>query len=161
MAMQSETAENVKANGRKGRAKKKATVAPDSAGDAVDRRRDVEARLRHAEILLSVSKRCASIESLDDILETLVEMTSWELGCERGTLFLNDPQTGELYSRVAQGTFRREIRILNTSGIAGHVFTSGKGVIIQDAYSDERFNRAIDQQTGFTTKSVLCVPIRT
>ncbi|MEQ8247695.1 MAG: GAF domain-containing protein [Alphaproteobacteria bacterium] len=161
MAMQSETAEKVKANGRKGRAKKKATVAPDSAGDAVDRRRDVEARLRHAEILLSVSKRCASIESLDDILETLVEMTSWELGCERGTLFLNDPQTGELYSRVAQGTFRREIRILNTSGIAGHVFTSGKGVIIQDAYSDERFNRAIDQQTGFTTKSVLCVPIRT
>ena len=52
--MQSETAEKVKANGRKGRAKKKATTAPDGAGDTAERRRDVEARLRHAEILLSV-----------------------------------------------------------------------------------------------------------
>jgi adenylate cyclase len=166
MALQSEPADKpkpkAKANGRKGRAKKKPPVATaDAATSDEDRRQDVEARLRHAEILLNVSKRCASIESLDDILETLVEITSWELGCERGTLFLNDPATGELYSRVAQGTFRREIRILNTSGIAGHVFSSGKGVIIHDAYEDERFNRAIDQQTGFTTKSVLCVPIRT
>ena len=30
-----------------------------------------------------------------------------------------------------------------------------------DVYGDERFNREIDQQTGFTTRSVLCVPIRT
>ncbi len=159
MAMQSEATEKTKTNGQRRRPKKK--TEPKTAAPAADRRKDVEARLRHAEILLSVSKRCASIESLDDILETLVEMTSWELGCERGTLFLNDPQTGELYSRVAQGTFRREIRILNTSGIAGHVFTSGTGVIIHDAYKDDRFNRSVDQQTGFTTKSVLCVPIRT
>ena len=139
MALQSEPADKPKPKGnrRKARAKKKAPQAGKTAAGNVDRRKDVEARLRHAEILLSVSKRCASIESLDDILETLVEMTSWELGCARGTLFLNDPATGELYSRVAQGTFRREIRILNTSGIAGHVFSSGKGVIIHDAYEDE------------------------
>ena len=163
MAMQSEATDKAKTNGQKRRAKKKAPAPKIGAAapPAEDRRKDIEARLRHAEILLSVSKRCASIESLDDILETLVEMTSWELGCERGTLFLNDPQTGELYSRVAQGTFRREIRILNTSGIAGHVFTTGNGVIIHDAYKDDRFNRSVDQQTGFTTKSVLCVPIRT
>lgn len=118
-------------------------------------------RLKRAEMLLDVSRKVAAIESLDEILATLVEMISWELDAERSTLFLNDAQTGELYSRIAQGNFQREIRILNTSGVAGHVFTEGKGLIIDDAYADERFNRSVDEQTGFRTKTILCVPVKT
>ncbi|MBL6945442.1 MAG: GAF domain-containing protein [Rhodospirillales bacterium] len=118
-------------------------------------------RLRQAEMLLDLSKRVAAIESLDEILEILVQMTTAEIGAERGTLFLNDPQTGELYSRVAQGNFKREIRILNTSGVAGHVFTEGEGLIIHDAYADERFNRTVDEQTGFKTENIICAPIKT
>lgn len=118
-------------------------------------------KLQQAEMLLSVSRKVAAIESLDEILKTLVEMTTWELGAERGSLFLNDAATGELYSRVAQGNFSREIRILNTTGVAGAIFSSGKGEIIDDAYADNRFNRNIDEQTGFKTKSILCAPVRT
>ncbi|MBC8549491.1 MAG: GAF domain-containing protein, partial [Candidatus Brocadiales bacterium] len=80
---------------------------------------------------------------------------------ERSTLFLNDPQTGELYSRIALGNNLREIRILNTSGVAGHVYTSGDGVIIHDAYKDHRFNKLIDEQTGFVTRNILCAPVKT
>ena len=112
-------------------------------------------------MLLDLSKRVAAIESLDEILEILVEMTTWEVDAERGTLFLNDAQTGELYSRVAQGNFKREIRILNTSGVAGHVFSTGEGVIIDDAYADDRFNRSVDEQTGFVTRSIICAPVKT
>ncbi len=118
-------------------------------------------KLQQAEMLLSVSRKVAAIESLDEILKTLVEMTTYELGAERGSLFLNDAATGELYSRVAQGNFSREIRILNTTGVAGAIFTSGKGEIIDDAYHDARFNRTIDEQTGFKTKNILCAPVRT
>jgi adenylate cyclase len=121
----------------------------------------LESRLQRAEMLLNVSRRVAAIETLDEVLETLVEMTTYELAAERGTLFLNDPDSGELYSRVAQGNFRREIRMLNTSGIAGYCFTSGEGQIIADAYKDPHFNATVDQQTGFTTKTVLCAPVRT
>lgn len=118
-------------------------------------------RLRHLELLLEVTRRMAGYGTLDEVLNALVEMTSNELNAERGSLFLNDPDTNELYSRVAQGNIQREIRILNTSGIAGHVFTSGEALIIHDAYADPRFNRSIDEQTGFTTHSILCVPIKT
>ena len=123
--------------------------------------RGMDQRLRRAEMLLHISREVAGIENLDEVLEKLVEITSREADCERATLFLNDDQTGELYSRVAQGQIRREIRLLNTSGIAGHVFTNGEGLIIDDAYSDPRFNRAIDKQTGFETRNVMCAPIRT
>ena len=112
-------------------------------------------------MLLNVTRTVAGYETLDEVLGVLVGMTTREVGAERGTLFLNDEQTGELYSRVAQGNFQREIRILNTSGIAGHVFTSRESVIVHDAYKDERFNRTVDEQTGFATRNILCVPIRT
>ena len=118
-------------------------------------------RLRFAELLLGISQKMSGMDTLDEVLTSLVEVTTAELHAERGTLFLNDPETSELYSRVAQGNASREIRLLNNSGIAGHVFTSGEGVIIDDAYADARFNRTIDEQTGFVTRNILCVPIRT
>ena len=118
-------------------------------------------RLRHLELLLEVTRRMASYGTLDQVLQALVEMTTTELNAERGSLFLNDPDTNELYSRVAQGNIQREIRILNNSGVAGYVYTAGEALIIHDAYADERFNRSIDEQTGFTTRNILCVPIKT
>jgi len=118
-------------------------------------------KLNEAALLLDISKSIAAFETLDEILATLVEITARELKADRGTIFLNDSETGELYSRVAQGNSLREIRILNDSGVAGHVFTTGEGIIVHDAYTDPHFNRTIDEQTGYTTKSILSVPIRT
>ena len=122
---------------------------------------DPTERLRRAELLLDISRTVASYGSLDEILEALVKTTTKELGAERGTLFLNDPTTGELFSRVAQGIFRREIRVLNDSGIAGLVFTNNKSEIIADAYADERFNQEVDEKTDFKTRNILCAPLRT
>ena len=129
---------------------KKAAVEP-------ERRR----KSSEAELLLDISKTIAAFETLDEILKSLVEITTRELKADRGTIFLNDSETGELYSRVAQGDFHREIRILSNTGVAGHVFTSGTGVIVDNAYEDPHFNRAIDEQTGYVTETILCVPIRT
>jgi len=126
-----------------------------------ERDQESRRRLRHLELLLEVTRRMASYGTLDEVLQALVEMTTTELNAERGSLFLNDPDTNELYSRVAQGNIQREIRILNTSGVAGYVYTAGEALIIADAYADDRFNRSIDEQTGFTTHNILCVPIRT
>ena len=136
-------------------------VVPIKAGARGRARANPGRRLRFAELLLSVSQRMASIDSLDEVLTTLVEMTTAELGAERGSLFLNDPSTNELFSRVAQGNLHREIRVLNNSGVAGHVYTSGEPLIIDDAYADDRFNRTIDEQTGLVTRNILCIPIRT
>ena len=115
----------------------------------------------YAEILLKVAHRVAEGESLDEQLTSLIEMATEAIGADRGTLFLNDPETHELYSRVAQGNFKREIRILNHTGIAGYIFNAGKGEIVEDAYSDRRFNRSIDQQTGYRTRNIVCAPIKT
>ena len=122
---------------------------------------DERKRLRQAELLVNVSRSMAKHDTLDGVLETLVRLTTQELGADRGTIFLNDKETGELYSRVALGNRQHTIRIINNKGIAGHVFTTGENIIIHDAYADDRFNQETDQQTGYETKSIICVPIKT
>src|SRR3954466_13506035 len=139
----------------KARRKAAASTTPSVNANAQKR------RLREAELLLEVSRKMSVTDSLDEVLNALLDATTSELNAERGTLFLNDYETNELYSRVAQGSFRREIRILNTTGVAGHVFTTGAGAIVHDAYADPRFNRSIDERTGFVTRNILCVPIKT
>ncbi|MFC1694100.1 GAF domain-containing protein, partial [Candidatus Latescibacterota bacterium] len=131
----------------------------DSAKDGLSI--DDQTKLKKTEMLLNISKTMAAFETLDEMLSKLVEITTFEVNAERGTVFLNDSSTNELYSRVAQGNFQREIRILNNSGVAGHVFTTGQNRIVNDAYADEYFNPEIDEQTGYKTKSILCVPIKT
>lgn len=125
------------------------------------RRRKQDDYRRRFEILFSTTRRLSSGESLDEILDALVELTSHEVRCERSSFLLNDPETSELYSRAAQGMHRRELRFGNSEGIAGHAFSYGESIIVLDAYADPRFNRAIDQSTGFTTRNLMCVPLRT
>ncbi len=113
-----------------------------------------------SQLLLKVNNDMAVTDSLDSALEALVNITTTTLRVERGTIFLNDEKTGELYSRAMQGSFMREIRIMNTKGIAGWVFTNEEGVIVPDAYRDKRFYKNVDLRTGFRTKSILCAPLR-
>jgi len=112
-------------------------------------------------LLLQIATKVAAAETLEELLRYIVEVSVQQTGAERGTLFLNDEKTNELYSRVAQGVGFREIRLLNDTGIAGHVFKTGEGIIIDDAYTDARFNRSIDADTGFVTRNLLCAPIMT
>jgi len=116
--------------------------------------------IKQLQMMLDVSRQVAALDTLDAVLDTLVSVAVAETKAERGTLFLHDSQTGELFSRVAQGLKRHEIRILDNVGIAGATFQSGDGQIIHDAYNDERFNREVDQETGYTTKSILAAPVR-
>jgi len=96
---------------------------------------------------------------LDRLLTKIVETSADLADAERSTLFVHDSVTDELWSRVAVGGSVDEIRFPSTTGVAGASFTTAKVVSVPEAYSDPRFNPAIDARTGFQTRSLLCVPI--
>jgi len=122
---------------------------------------DTIEKLRRTELLLEITKKIAGLKTLEEILWSLIEFVTEELDADRGTLFLNDQDTNELYSRVAQGELTREIRILNNVGIAGAIFQSQTGEVIHDVYADDRFNKEVDQETGYKTKNMICCPVKT
>jgi adenylate cyclase len=109
--------------------------------------------------LIEVNAAITSEMQLDALLARIVEATSHMLDAERSSLFLHDARSGELWSLVAEGMESREIRVPADRGIAGHAFTRGELVNVQDAYADTRFNRAIDSESQFRTRSILAIPI--
>ena len=125
----------------------------ESAGRLVD-------GFRHLSALVEVSEIVTQRFSLDHQLPRLIELITELLNAERATLFLHDPESGELFSRVAQGEGITEIRVSDTEGIVGSVFGSGVTEIIADAYGDRRFNREVDRRTGYRTRNLLSVPLR-
>jgi adenylate cyclase len=119
----------------------------------------LEADLVRAKLLIDICQKIGACRDIDEALEYLLRILVEQTESERGSLFLNDAQTGELISRVMVGNYRREIRILNNQGIVGHAFTTGASLIVDDAYNDDRFDKSIDERSGLRTKSILCVPI--
>ncbi|MDX1460693.1 MAG: ATP-binding cassette domain-containing protein [Xanthomonadales bacterium] len=81
------------------------------------------------------------------------------LHAERSSLFLVEGE--ELVLRVSEDREAiGKIRVPLGSGIAGTAAESGEVIRIDDAYQDHRFNRRIDLQTGFRTRSILCLPVK-
>ncbi|MGE0858221.1 MAG: GAF domain-containing protein [Gammaproteobacteria bacterium] len=109
--------------------------------------------------ILEVTQAVSSELNIDKLLRKIIGIATDLLDAERSTLFLHDPVTDELWSRVAEGLAEREIRIPAHRGIAGEVFTSREAVVIADAYADPRFNPEVDRHTGYRTRSILCVPV--
>ena len=74
-------------------------------------------------------------------------------------MFLLDRQRNELVSKVALGMGTQELRFPADKGLAGYAAQMGEIINIKDAYKDERFNPDIDKETGYKTKTILCMPI--
>lgn len=83
-----------------------------------------------------------------------------ELACERCALFLLDRQKGEIRSAFAEKIEGWEIRLDLNLGIAGLVAVTGEEITIPDVYLDPRFDRSVDGRTGYTTRCLLCVPLK-
>jgi HD-GYP domain-containing protein (c-di-GMP phosphodiesterase class II) len=110
--------------------------------------------------ILDVAKALVAERDLERLLKMIVQSAARVVEADRCTLFLVDRERGELWSKVAQGVQMKEIRIPLDRGIAGAVATTNTAVNIPDAYLDPRFNQAVDKQTGYRTRSILCVPMR-
>jgi adenylate cyclase len=117
-------------------------------------------RMQTSEILLNVMRAVSSELEIDQLLQKIVAKTSEAMNADRCTLFLLDRQSGELWSKVAQGADMKEIRVPRGMGIAGHVATTGETVNIKDAYQDARFNPEVDRRTGYRTHTILCMPLK-
>lgn len=118
----------------------------------------LERQAQNLSLLMDSAKSIMAMLDLDSLLRLIMEKVTMVMNADRSSLFLVDEKTGELWSRVAQGS--AEIRIPAGSGIVGFVATSGETVNIPDAYRDPRFNQSFDLKSGYKTKSILCMPVR-
>ena len=98
--------------------------------------------------------------AFDALIDFLAREAVRVMGADRSSIFLLDEEHQELWSRVALGMGRREIRFPADRGVAGFVVKTGTVLNVQEPYADPRFNPAVDRQTGYRTRSILCAPLR-
>ena len=126
---------------------------------------DVETKLNVVNQTLSMLLDSQGFDAiLSDMLNAITLKTGELLGADRTTIFLLDEEKNQLWSIVAAGEGGRslELRIPADKGIAGEVATLKKVVNIPfDFYADPRslFAQKTDQETGYRTYTMLCLPL--
>jgi HD-GYP domain-containing protein (c-di-GMP phosphodiesterase class II) len=98
----------------------------------------------------------------DILLEKILDNALAITHSEAGSILLLD--RGDLVFKTVRGR-RADLltgkTVAKGKGIAGWVAERGTPMRIADAKKDERFNAEIDDLTGYETKSLLCVPLKT
>ena len=121
--------------------------------------KEVIANYEKVSMLLDIANVAAQTMDLKLLIPKLVNKISQILNSERASVFLLDKERNELWSKAAQDLEISEIRFPVSMGIAGDVVMTGKGRKINNVYEDPHFNPVFDQQTGFSTRNMLCVPV--
>jgi putative methionine-R-sulfoxide reductase with GAF domain len=112
-------------------------------------------------VILEANKSLAATFDPTETLRIILKTATSETDAERGTIFLKDPETGELVSQILEGGTVKEIRLPVGTGIAGSVAHTGELINVADAYRDARFDKSSDAKSGFKTVSLLAAPMRT
>jgi len=105
-------------------------------------------------------------EALESMLEQIMDALTLKIGqileADRTTIFLVDAEKGQLWSKISQTDSQKplEIRIPLNVGIAGQVATTGKYLNISNVAGHPLFNKELDKQTGYHTRNLLCMPIK-
>jgi class 3 adenylate cyclase/putative methionine-R-sulfoxide reductase with GAF domain len=117
-----------------------------------------EQNLRYQQLFV-LGQTITSEINMDALFQVIMDQTNTIMNTERSTIFLADTENEELWSLVATGMGKNEIRIPHDSGLAGWVYQNREPLTINDPYSDSRFNLGVDRRSGFVTRNILCVPV--
>ncbi|RZA27504.1 MAG: CHASE2 domain-containing protein, partial [Proteobacteria bacterium] len=115
------------------------------------------------EALTRVSDIIAAQTRQWDLLDRVCHFATTVLNAQGASALVLDEKGENLIFAAALGPnsdklLGQQIRV--GEGIAGHVAKTGEVSIVSDPRSDDRFLARIDSHTGFSTRNILCVPLR-
>jgi len=114
-------------------------------------------------IVHDVAKALTSSLDLDSILQTIMEKMAEYFRPDTWSLLIVDEARDDLYFAIAVGERSealKNVRLQMGEGIAGWVAKNGEMRIVPDASKDPHFNGRVDQATKWTTRTIICVPLR-
>ncbi len=140
---------------------------------AIKRRKTVLSNLK---TVASLKQKIQELQALNEIvqaissslepkkiLRAIMEKAADLIKAEGWSVLLLDNNRRELVFEAAAGTAGKKLvgmRLKIGQGVAGWVARYGKSLIVPDVTKDPRFYSGVDKKTNFTTKSILCVPMK-
>lgn len=134
---------------------------PHGAAGALNREDSLRAKF---EVLEAVGLAIAAPSPMETVVELVLDLLLQAVPAEAATIFLLDPSENTLRFTVTRGPHPEILQGLLlplNQGIVGWVVRENHHAVVLDVASDPRFASWVDEKTGFETRSVLCVPLRT
>jgi HD-GYP domain-containing protein (c-di-GMP phosphodiesterase class II) len=114
--------------------------------------------------LVEIIGQIGSTLDRSQLLNMIMDYGRTLLGAEASSLFLLEPDSGDLVLHVSTGHLHEKVQSLRVpkgKGIAGYVAESGETVLVADVSTDSRHYNSVDEKSGFATRSILAVPLIT
>jgi Nif-specific regulatory protein len=112
--------------------------------------------------LLEVARALATTQDLDMLLGEISSAVEKLTKSEAASILLLDPTGQQLVFRVAtgaKGSSMKKFYVPVGKGVAGWVAQEQQAVTINDVQKDTRFTGQIDKSSGFSTRSILAIPM--
>ncbi len=110
------------------------------------------------ERILDVSRQLATSPDLERVLGRIIDALRDLLQADRASVFQYEASTDTLFATQAHG-LPTDLRLPASAGLVGESARSRQVINIPDAYADERFNKSVDDQTGYRTRCMLTIPL--
>lgn len=120
---------------------------------------------KQLEFLNQVGRELTATLDLGKVIDRLLSESCKIIEAEGASVWLiEDHDKGELCCKAVYNkneiTSLKEYKLDNWDGIAGWVAKNGHSIIVEEPRNDSRFNRKVDEVTGFATESILSVPMK-
>ncbi|MDO4565585.1 MAG: ATP-binding cassette domain-containing protein [Clostridia bacterium] len=122
----------------------------------------LEKRAEYTQVIWEITKQLREADSLEEALQASLGQVVKTIGAQAGTIwFYNSEDDGRIYpSFWIGGASLTGFSLALGEGIAGAVVESGTATVVKDCQNDPRWAGRFDAETGFVTRSMICVPLR-
>jgi len=102
--------------------------------------------------------------NLNPLLNKVMSLSEEVINPEVTAVMLLNSKGKELYWEVSRGEksefFQKKIILPLGEGIGGYVAQTGESVLLNDVQKDSRWNPLYDEKSGFSTRTMICVPVK-
>jgi Nif-specific regulatory protein len=125
----------------------------------VERQSRADSRVDRLQAILAITHEWHQTNEMETLLVRMAEAATRLLEADRASIFLWDKPNKTIVGRPALGIQGGELRLSDDAGIVGQVIQSGEPRRVSGDHDAEDVDRAVDRQTGYRTKTILCVPL--
>ncbi|MCC7353758.1 MAG: GAF domain-containing sensor histidine kinase [Anaerolineae bacterium] len=113
--------------------------------------------------LVEISRVLSSTLQVEPLLATIIGTAAELTDTEASSILLLESRSQKLRFAAASGAKRDQLKNIAVpleGSIAGWVVRNGQRVILTEAGPDPRFYRHVDRSIGFSTRSLMAVPLK-
>jgi sigma-B regulation protein RsbU (phosphoserine phosphatase) len=115
----------------------------------------------HLELLSEMGRDFASSQDISLSLKKAITHITEYAQASGGALFLLDETGKNLVCEACVGAMEiTGLTVPSDQGVVGRSVQNHSAEIVRDVQNDPNFYNKVDQETGFTTRSIICAPLR-